>query len=91
MKIGLSILLLAAGAVLAFAVHVAVAGVDLRAVGWILMAVGLLGLIISLVVFTPRRNSRVIESQTTGAGPTVTRTTETGPSNVNQTSGTELY
>lgn len=94
MKIGLSIFLLAVGAVLAFAVHVAVAGVDLRAVGWILMAVGLLGLILSMIVFTPRRSREITETRTTGVagtGPTVTTTRETGQSSVSQTSSTDLY
>jgi hypothetical protein len=45
----LSLILLAAGAVLAFAVSAAVDGVDLVAVGVILMVVGGVGLIASLI------------------------------------------
>jgi hypothetical protein len=54
MNIGLSIFLIAVGAILAFAVNVAVRGVDLNVVGWILMAVGSLGLILSLLVYSRR-------------------------------------
>jgi Domain of unknown function (DUF6458) len=49
MGIGASLFLIAAGAILAFAVTVEVSGVDLSIVGWILMIVGGLGLILSLV------------------------------------------
>lgn len=47
--LGLSILLIAAGAVLAFAVTATVEGVSLVAVGVILMLVGFLGLVLSLL------------------------------------------
>lgn len=50
MGIGISIFLLAAGAILAFAVDVAAEGVDLAAVGVILMIVGGLGLLYTLVL-----------------------------------------
>ena len=43
MSLGISLFLLAVGAVLAFAVNYQLAGLDIMAVGWILMAVGLLG------------------------------------------------
>lgn len=45
----LGIILLAVGAVLAFAVDVGVEGIDLNAVGVILMGVGGLGVILGLV------------------------------------------
>ena len=48
MGIGISVFLLAVGAILAFALDLAVAGVDLDMVGWILMAVGVIGLLWSL-------------------------------------------
>jgi hypothetical protein len=50
MTIGISIFLLAVGAVLAFAVSVAADGINLNTVGYILMAAGGLGLLWSLVV-----------------------------------------
>ena len=54
MKIGAALVLLAAGAVLRFAIATtATHGIDLRAVGDILMIVGALGLIIWLIVWAP--------------------------------------
>lgn len=47
MGIGVSVFLLAVGAILAFAVDVSVSGLDLETVGVILMIVGALGLLIS--------------------------------------------
>jgi hypothetical protein len=49
MALGVSLFLIAVGAVLAFAVSVTVAGVDLVAVGWILMIVGAVGLVLSML------------------------------------------
>lgn len=46
---GLSILLIALGAILAFAVNAAVDNVNIVAVGIILMVVGAIGLVVSLV------------------------------------------
>jgi hypothetical protein len=48
MGISTSILLIGVGAILAFAVTATVEGIDLVAVGWILMAVGAIGMIVSL-------------------------------------------
>ncbi|HJT02070.1 MAG TPA: DUF6458 family protein [Pseudonocardiaceae bacterium] len=48
MRIGSSIGLIALGLILALAVSVNVRGIDLTLVGWILTAVGLLGLLVSL-------------------------------------------
>jgi uncharacterized protein DUF6458 len=57
---GLSILLIAVGAILAFAVNAAVDNVNLVTVGVILMVVGGLGLILSLMrgTFTGFRSER---------------------------------
>jgi len=52
MGISLSILLVAVGAILTWAVSVEVSGVDLTAVGVILMVVGILGLLLSLVFWS---------------------------------------
>lgn len=49
MGIGASIFLIAIGAILAFALEIAVGGVDLDMVGWILMGAGVLGLLWSLI------------------------------------------
>lgn len=52
MGISLSILLIAAGAVLAWAVSAEASGIDLNAVGVILMVVGIIGLVVSLVFWS---------------------------------------
>jgi len=48
MGIGSSLLLLAVGAILAFAIPADISGLDVAVVGWILMAVGVIGLVLSL-------------------------------------------
>lgn len=55
MGIGVSVLLIAAGLILALAVHTTVAGLDIQVVGWILAAAGVLGLILEFALFAPRR------------------------------------
>jgi len=69
MGIGFSIFLLAVGAILTFAVHATVAGIDIRVVGVILMAAGALGLVLTMVVFTPRRNRSVTATHTVDGPP----------------------
>ncbi len=49
MALGLSLFLIAVGAILAFAVTFEAAGIDLTAVGWILMIVGALGVVLSML------------------------------------------
>ena len=49
MAIGLSLLLLAAGAILAFAVEYQAQGIELNTVGLILMIVGIIGLVFSML------------------------------------------
>jgi hypothetical protein len=65
MGIGFSILLLAVGAILTFGVDATVSGLDITVVGWILMAVGVVGLILTMVVLAPRRRRVVTETTTT--------------------------
>jgi len=50
--LGLSLLLIAVGAILAFAVNVAVSGIDLYAVGIILLIVGIVGALMSMLFWT---------------------------------------
>jgi hypothetical protein len=52
MSLALSILLIAAGAILVWAVDVTVRGVHLTTIGWILMVVGAVGALLSLIVFS---------------------------------------
>ena len=71
MGIGGSIFLLAVGAILAFAVNAQISGIDINIIGWILMAAGLVGLIITLWYWNSRR--RTVVTRRTGtpvAGPT---------------------
>lgn len=55
MGIALSLFLFALGAILTFATDVSVSGLDLDVVGWILMLVGIIGFVLTLVVWMPRR------------------------------------
>jgi len=55
MYTGISIFLIAVGAILTFATNIGVSGLDLDVVGIILMVVGALGLIVDLVIWAPRR------------------------------------
>ena len=52
MGLGIGILLAAAGAVLAFAVTDNVSGVNLHAVGWILLIVGIIGVLLSMIFWS---------------------------------------
>ena len=53
MGLGVSIFLVAIGAILAFAVHTTGNGtVDVNTVGWILMAVGLAGALLSMIFWS---------------------------------------
>lgn len=60
MGIGVSIFLIAVGAILAFAVDFAAEGINLDTVGVILMILGLVGLLASMILWedwTPRRRA----------------------------------
>ena len=52
MGIGVSLLLVAAGAILAWAVSAEVSGVDINTVGIILLVVGAIGVLLSLVFWS---------------------------------------
>jgi len=58
MGIGVSIFLIAVGAILTFAVHASLSGVSIQTIGIILMIAGALGLIVTLLVWGPRRGAR---------------------------------
>ncbi len=57
MGIGTSIFLIAAGAILYFAVNADVSGLEISTVGLILMLVGALGLVISLFFLSSQRRA----------------------------------
>ena len=60
MRIGSSLLLIAVGAILKFALTTSVSGINLSTVGIVLMVVGLAGLIISLVLASTARRTDVV-------------------------------
>jgi hypothetical protein len=70
MGLGVSLFLIAVGAVLAFAVDATVSGLDIVTVGWILMLVGGLGAVCSLIFWstwggfaTTRRGTTYVERE----------------------------
>jgi hypothetical protein len=71
MGIGVGLIFVAVGAVLAFAVDVSHShGFNINTVGWILMIVGLVGVLLDLLLFMPRRRAAVV---TRTSGTTVGR------------------
>jgi len=52
MGLGVSILLIAAGAILAFAVNATVSGVEITTIGWILLIVGIVGAVLSMIFWS---------------------------------------
>jgi uncharacterized protein DUF6458 len=74
MGIGVGIFLIAIGAILTFAVHWHIAGVDLQAVGWVLMLAGLAGVILFFAFWQRRGTGRVVsQRQTTYQDPVAPR------------------
>lgn len=64
MGIGVSVFLLAVGAILGFAVDAQVQGVDVHTVGYILMGAGLIGLFTTILIFG-RRDRGIATERTT--------------------------
>ncbi len=62
MRIGASLVLIAIGAILKFAVSKQVNGINVPTVGVILMIIGAAGLLISLVLMNTRRRTDVIHN-----------------------------
>ena len=52
MKTATGLTLVAIGAILAFAVSAQANGIDLQTVGWIVLAVGILGLVLSMIFWS---------------------------------------
>jgi hypothetical protein len=52
MGLGVGLILAAVGAVLAFAVNTTVNGVDIHTIGWILLIVGIVGILLSLIFWS---------------------------------------
>lgn len=73
MLIGFSLLLIAAGAILSFAVSAQVAGIDLDIVGYVLMGVGVVGLLWALLTMNRNRVSETRTVSDPATGERVTR------------------
>ncbi|GLY78256.1 DUF6458 family protein [Actinoallomurus iriomotensis] len=58
MGIGSALVLIALGAILAFATHFHVSGIDVQMIGWILIFVGIAMLVITLAYTRPRARRR---------------------------------
>ena len=78
MGIGVGIFLIAVGAILTFAVNATSSSVNVDAVGWILMGVGLVSILLSLIFWstwagpgywTTRRRTYIDEGPPPAAGP----------------------
>lgn len=61
MGIGASVFLLAVGAILTFAVNWSVGGIDIDVVGWILMACGVIGLVVTMAIWGNNRRTVVTD------------------------------
>jgi hypothetical protein len=77
MGIGVGIFLIAVGAILTFAVNATTSGVNIDAVGWILMGVGLVSILLSLIFWSSwagpgywsGRRRTYVDDGPPGAGP----------------------
>jgi hypothetical protein len=52
MGLGVSLFLIAAGAILTWAVNATVSGIDINTIGVILMVVGIIGLVLSMIFWS---------------------------------------
>jgi hypothetical protein len=60
MRIGASLLLIAIGAILKFAVTTHVSGINLQTMGVILLIIGAVGLVVELILWGTRRSTTVV-------------------------------
>jgi beta-lactamase regulating signal transducer with metallopeptidase domain len=74
MGIGVSLILVAAGAILTWAVNATVSGLNIHTVGVILLIIGLVGLVLSMLFWSSIGSAGFARRQTTvvddGVGPT---------------------
>jgi hypothetical protein len=68
MGLGVSLFLIAAGAILTWAVNATVSGIDINTIGVILMVVGIVGLVLSMIFWSSwggpgyaRRSTTVVD------------------------------
>lgn len=64
MSVGVNAILIAIGTVLAFAVHAAIAGIDIFVFGWLLIGAGVLGLILKMVNLSHRGDYSLADPRT---------------------------
>lgn len=76
MGIGVSLILIAVGAVLAFAVNVTTSGFNVNTIGYILLVVGAVGALISLVFWSSRGGVGGRRTIVEGRGPARRRVVE---------------
>ena len=69
MGLGVSIFLIAVGAILTWAVNASVSGVELQTIGWILMIVGVIGLLVSLIFWSSWGGPAGVRRRTYEEGP----------------------
>jgi len=77
MGLGVGLILAAVGAVLAFAVNTTVSGVNIHTIGWILLIVGIVGILLSLIFWSSwagpggfgRRRTTYYDEGPVGGGP----------------------
>ncbi len=80
MRIGGSLLVIAIGAILRWAITADISGVDLNLIGVILMIVGAVALVVSLIMLASRRRTDIVHSGVAADGrPTEDRTTYVTP------------
>ena len=87
MRIGGSLILIAVGAVLKWAVTYRTSGINISTVGTILLIVGVIGLVLSLTLYATRRRTDVVRERSVMGAPgadgrVVSRTTYTEPNNI---------
>jgi Domain of unknown function (DUF6458) len=63
MGIGVSIFLIAVGALLAFAVDFQLWWLDINVAGWVLMVVGALGLVLTMLLWSRRRTADTVVAE----------------------------
>ena len=80
---------MALGAILTFAVHWSIAGLDLRVIGWVLMLAGAFGLVLFFVFWNRRRTTRVVTGATGATGAPGPVHGVRGPPGVRRPAGTE--
>ncbi|HZM79290.1 MAG TPA: DUF6458 family protein [Candidatus Limnocylindrales bacterium] len=79
MGIGASILLIAIGAILTFALNVQVGWLDLDVVGWVMMLAGAVGLIFTVLIWGPRHRRTMVTRDTVDSVDPMDRTVEPLP------------